>query len=458
MHRHMHLHRHTHALTPPDNRETSPYSALDARSTALGPDTITRRVLDNGLTVLVYPNATTPSLVARLAVKGGAMYDPPDKAGLAAFTVRAMRRGTARRTFDQINEDTEGRGASVGVDAGKTLMDAGGRALKEDARFLLETMAEIVLWPSFPPEEIEKLRVQIRTSLIELENDTGSVADRAFRETVYPQGHPYYYRTSGYLETLDNISREDMQAFYRKYFRPERATLVVVGDVQPEEIVDHVRVLFGDWHSSPEEPEPYAIADPPSLQGVTTVYRHVPGKTQNDIVLGHPSLRRTDPDYYAFDLMNLLLGRIGLMGRLGKTVRDEQGLAYYVSSSFEAGLGAGPWAVRAGVNPANVHRAIDSIRREIERIRTEPIPREEVEGGKRYMTGVMPLRLETSDGLARAILEMELFNLGFDYISRYPDIIGALTPEDVSAVAARRLSPEHCAVAIAGPPLPEAQG
>jgi zinc protease len=166
-------------------------------------------------------------------------------------------------------------------------------------------------------------------------------------------------------------------------------------------------------------------------------------------------MRRIDPDYYAFDLMNLLLGRIGLMGRLGKSVRDEQGLAYYAGSSFEAGLGAGPWAVRAGVNPANVNRAIEGIKREIERIRTEPIPAEELEGGIRYMTGVLPLRLETSDGLSRAILEMELFDLGFDYIARYPEIIRGLTPTYVGEVAARHLSSENYVVSVAGPPVPD---
>jgi zinc protease len=177
----------------------------------------------------------------------------------------------------------------------------------------------------------------------------------------------------------------------------------------------------------------------------------VPGKTQNDLVLGFPGLRRRDPDYYAFDLMNLLLGRIGLMGRLGKSVRDEQGLAYYAGSSFEAGLGAGPWAVRAGVNPANVGKAIAAIRKEIERIRTELIPVEELEGGKKYMTGVLPLRLETSDGISRTILEMELFGLGFDYISNYPALINALTPEYVGEVASRHLSSDNYVVAVAGP-------
>jgi zinc protease len=405
------------------------------------------------VTVVVYPNSTIPTLVARMIVKGGAMYDKPDKAGLASFAMRTLRRGTERRSFDQLNEDTESRGVSVGVDAGKAIMEAGGRALKEDTSFLLETLAEVLLQPSFPSDEIEKLRAQLRTGLKEAENDTGSVADRAFRETLYAEGHPYHLRTAGFVETIDNITREDMLDFYWRYMRPERATLFVVGDVEPAEIVSEAQRLFGHWRSRTDSVEPYEIPDVPQPQGVTAIFKPVAGKTQNDIVLGFPALRRTDPDYYAFDLMNLLLGRIGLMGRLGKNVRDDQGLAYHAGSSFEAGLGRGPWAVRAGVNPLNVARAVDSIEFEIERIRTEPIPSEELEGGKRYMTGVMPLRLETSDGLLRAISEIELFGLGYDYISQYPGIITALTQEVVGEVAQRRLSSTDYVVAIAGPPV-----
>lgn len=420
---------------------------------ALGPDTITRRVLDNGLTVLIFPKLNTPALTARLSVRGGAMYDPAEKAGLAAFMSRAMRRGTALRSFDDLNEDTEGRGASVGVDSGQTLMEVGGRALKEDTDFIFHALAEVALQPSFPEEEIEKLRVQLRTGLLEMEQDTGAVAERLFRQTLYPEGHPYHYRTAGYLETLDNIKRDDMVAFYNRYFRPDRSFLVVVGDVEPEDILKKANDLLGAWRSQPGDVEPYEIPDTPGPQGAHNESKVVPGKTQNDIVLGFPSMRRNNPGYYAFDLMNLLLGRIGLMGRLGKAVRDEQGLAYYAYSSFEAGLGAGPWAVRAGVNPENVQKAIDSVRHEVERIRTEPIPQAELEGGKRFMTGVLPLRLETGDGISRTILEMELYGLGFDYIDRYPGIINALTPEEVLEVSARYLSADNYVAAVAGPPV-----
>jgi zinc protease len=335
-------------------------------------------------------------------------------------------------------------------------MDAGGRALKEDTGFLLETIAEVLLQPSFPQDELEKLRAQIRTGLKEAENDTGSVADRAFRETLYPEGHPYHLRTAGYLHTIDNITADDMRAFYGRYFRPDRATLFVVGDVEVEDIVSRANELFGSWKAGTDVVEAYEIPEVEQPGAAVEVFRFVSGKSQNDIVLGFPSVRRTDSDYYAFDLMNLLLGRIGLMGRLGKNVRDDQGLAYHAGSSFEAGLGRGPWTVRAGVNPMNVTKAIDSIKFEIDRIRTEPIGQEELEGGKRFMTGVMPLRLETSEGLLRAISEMELFGLGYDYISKYPQIVNALTSEYLNEVAALRLSSEKYVVSIAGPEVQDA--
>src|SRR6476646_7864902 len=249
---------------------------------ALSPETITRQVLPNGMTVLVYPNPTIPALSARISIKGGAMYDPEGKAGLASFATRAMRRGTYKYTYEALNEATEGRGASVGVDAGQALIEAGGRALKEDTRFLLETIAEVLLRPSFPEIEIEKLRRQTRTALTEMEMDTGSVAERAFRETLYPEGHPYHYRTSGFLETLDNIKREDMLTFYGRYFRPQRAILVVVGDVEPDDIVSLAQETLGGWKASGEEPEPYSVPDVPQPVGAKSVFRPVPGKTQND--------------------------------------------------------------------------------------------------------------------------------------------------------------------------------
>jgi zinc protease len=174
-------------------------------------------------------------------------------------------------------------------------------------------------------------------------------------------------------------------------------------------------------------------------------------KTQADIVLGTVGPARSAEDYYAARLGDLILGQLGLMGRLGEAVRDQQGLAYYAYSGVEAGLGRGPWSVRAGVNPVNVEQAIDSILAEITRLRNEPVTDQELEDGKDYLTGSLPLRLETNEGIAATLLDMDLHQLGDDYIIRYPDLMRAVTKGQIQAAAQAYLDPEHYALVIVGP-------
>jgi zinc protease len=178
----------------------------------------------------------------------------------------------------------------------------------------------------------------------------------------------------------------------------------------------------------------------------------VPGKTQSDITVGHPAIPRAHPDYYALELANLILGRFGLGGRLGKSVRETQGLAYSTGSGLEGGMGPGAWAARAGVAPANVDRAIESILAEVERIRAEPVGEDELADALDYLTGSLPLGLESQDGVARVALDIEFYGLGLDYLDRYPAIVRALTREQVQEAAQRHLHPDHVVISVAGPP------
>jgi len=227
-------------------------------------------------------------------------------------------------------------------------------------------------------------------------------------------------------------------------------TIVVVGDVRVEQAIAKIERAFGKWRAR-GKPEAYAIPDAPPLEQIARKSMPLDGKTQADIVLGYPALRRGDPDYYALSVGDLIFGRLGLYGRLGASVRDQQGLAYYVMSGIEAGLGAGPWTVHAGVNPKNVDRAIDGILAEIKRLCSAPVTQDEFAEARDFCTGSLALRLETNDGVAATLGEIELFGLGLDYLQRYPDIIRALTPEQILAVTRKYAQVEHYALAIAGP-------
>jgi zinc protease len=177
----------------------------------------------------------------------------------------------------------------------------------------------------------------------------------------------------------------------------------------------------------------------------------IPGKSQADIAVGVASIPRGHADYYALDVANLILGRLGLMGRLGAEVRDRQGLAYYASSQLEPRRDGTLWAARAGVDPENIERALHAIQSELNRLRDELVSDHELEDAKSFLTGVLPLALETHDGVASILLAIEEFGLGLDYLDRYPDIIGAVSREQVRDAARSHLDPETLAIGIARP-------
>jgi zinc protease len=230
--------------------------------------------------------------------------------------------------------------------------------------------------------------------------------------------------------------------------------VTVVGAVRPEDAVKLVAEALGDW-TNPAQPPIPPVPDAPRIPKARRVAKVVAGKTQSDIVIGWPGPARKAPDFQAANLANNILGVFGMMGRVGHSVREQQGLAYYAYSSLSGGHGPGPWTVSAGVNPANVHRAIESILTEVRRLTSELVTEEELADNKANFTGRLPLTLENNEGVAGAILNMERYGLGLDYLRGYADMINAITRGDVLSAAQKYLSPEAYALAVAGPALAE---
>jgi zinc protease len=415
-----------------------------------GPHDVTRHQLSNGLTVLVRENHTSPTAVLRGYVKAGGVCDTDPTAGLAGMTATTARRGTETRTFQEINEAVESLGASLDMGAGRQLAGFSGQCLSEDLPLLIEVTADVLQHPSFPATELEKVRGQVITSLCQLEDNTQRKANREFRTLCYPAGHPFGRSTEGTMETVPNLQRDDLLSFYERFYSPRGTVIIVVGDVTTDDVVRRLEDAFVGWQASGDD-RPYDIPPAPRPTGAQRIVVPMFNKTQADIVWGVPALPRASADYYAARVANAILGQVGLMGRLGANVRDRQGLAYYASSSLGAGLGPDPWSVFAGVAPESVDRAVESILAEIARLRDELVAEEELADAQDYLTGILPLRLETNDGVAGALIEIELYELGLDYLTRYPGLIRAVTREDVQAVAQKYLDIENYALAIAGP-------
>ncbi|HVB64914.1 MAG TPA: pitrilysin family protein, partial [Nitrolancea sp.] len=281
-------------------------------------------------------------------------------------------------------------------------------------------------------------------------NDTRAVAGQDLRELLYPEGHPYRHRALGTDETLRAISRDDLMRFHHDHFRADQTIVAVAGGLEVETAWDLIEQALGNWAADGSAPS----IDIPEVEPPSAVVRRestVPGKIQADIALGLPSMKRSNPDYDALRVANLILGRLGLMGRLGASVRERQGMAYYASSSLGAGLGRGLWTAYAGVDPANIDRALASILEEVEKLRSEPVTDDELADSKSFLIGSLPLAMESSDSIADSALDIAFYDLGLDYVDLMPARIRELTVEDLLSVAQRYLLTDRVAIAVARP-------
>lgn len=419
-----------------------------------GPDDITRVVFENGLTVLVRENHAAPVVELDGTVPAGSVHEPAEKAGLASFASSLLTRGSESYDFDTFNTITESVGASLstGVDSHET--NFGITSLSEDFPRLVEVLADVLRRPVFPEEQIERVRNQRMVRLQERQQNTRSMAFLRFYETLY-RDHPYGRATSGYLDTVPAITRDDLLTYHAERFTPNGAIIVVVGDVQTDAVLDLLQRHFGDWQG--DAPDQTVPGIQP-LSEVQRVMHVIPNKIQSDIVLGSQAVPRTHPDYDALRVANTVLGRFGMMGRLGEKVREEQGLAYYSYSTLDTELATGTWLAVAGVSPLNVDRATESVLAEFERLASEPVPEDELADSQAYMTGTLPLGLETNSGVASTLHSIESHGLGLDYLQRYNDLIYGVTAADVQRVAEQYLRPDAYALVVAGPQVEEPAG
>jgi zinc protease len=413
-----------------------------------GPDSITRRILPNGIIVLVRPNAGSLSVVVSGYLNAGAISDPDVKLGLASYTALALMRGTTQRDFQQIYEALESNGASLGIDGGTHSTGFYGHALAEDLDLLTETLAEALLQPVFPLEQVERLRNQLLTGLAIRAQDTTEVASLTFDELVYAE-HPYRRPEDGYPETIRAITRDDLVSFHEKYYGPSGMVISIVGGVDPERACDSVARFLGDWQN-PSQPVPPELPSLRPLNEIVSRQVNIPGKSEADIVMGVAGPPRKSPDFLAASVGNHILGQFGMYGRIGESVRERSGLAYHASSSLSGGIGPGPWLFLAGVSPSNLDKAIALIRQEIVRFVTEPVTSEELADSQSNYIGRLPLSLESNAGVAAALLNLERYELGLDYYLRYPDLINAITPAEILDAAQRYLNPDQLAIATAG--------
>jgi zinc protease len=408
-----------------------------------------KKVLPNGATVIVERTLTHPAVTVFLSLRAGSGYDPPDAVGLSNFVSRVIDRGTERRTADVFSEELDGRGVSLNTSVGRHLFTVSFTSLTEDFAAVLELAADVVRRPTFPQVEIDTRRREIVTAIRQDEDNPAVMAVESLFELLYPDGHPYGRRSKGTIAGVERITRDALLGFHRGYFSPAGMIAVVVGDVAVDDAIDTVTSAFGDWVGQPHH---FSIPTPPARPTHRQqLFIPMPGKAQADIAYGFTAVARRDPDYYPLLAMNNVLGQYGLGGRLGDSIRERQGMAYYAFSSFEGNIAEGPLVIRAGVAPENVERTVASIDEEVRQITSEGVTPQELDDAKRYLIGSMPRNLETNGGIASFLQSAEFFGLGLDFDRRLPALLERVTLEQVHAATRRVLDPDRAAVVIAGP-------
>ncbi len=410
----------------------------------------TRTVLDGGAVLLVQETSMTPAVTINATILAGGAYEPPALPGLAYLTGRVLDRGTSRRSADRIAEDLDDRGVALRVATARHTMAVTCTCLSEDFDDVLGIVLDTIRDPVFPEAEVEKRRAETLNALRQDDDNPAARAVQSLFELLYGSGHPYGRPPKGTVASVERITRSDLAAYHAARIGPSRLVLVIAGDVPSSRVFDRAARDIEGW-SGASDPDPALPSVPgPAARQERTIA--IPGKSQADIAYGFTTIRRLDPRYYGYWVMNNILGQFGLGGRLADNIRERQGMAYYAYSSIDPSVCEGPLLIRAGVDPANVDRALRAIDDEVGALGAEGPTAEELEQSKEYLIGAIPRALETNAGIASFLQSVEQFGLGLDYDRRLPEHLRAVTFDEVKSAATELLHPERASVAIAGPP------
>ena len=409
----------------------------------------TREVLANGVTVIAKRTSTTPAVTLIANVRAGSVHDTAEHQGLAHFVSRTIDRGTDRHSADELADQLDNRGVTLSSSVNRHLLSLSCTCLVEDMDDVLRLVAEIVMRPTFPSAEVDRRRGEIVTLIRQDEDNPAAVAVETLMSMLYGTAHPYGRRLRGTVDSVGKVDRHTLQQFHARYCMPTGLSLAVVGDIDPARAIDTAQSVFDGW-SGDTSKEVTDSAMPPKGGRQCRVVPMM-NKSQTDIAYGFATIARQDASYHAYWLMNNILGQYSLGGRLGDSIREQQGMAYYVFSSLEANLMPGPLVIRAGVSPANVTKAVASIDAELRKLVESGPTEQELIESKQYLSGSIPRTLETNMGIATYLQGTEFFDLGLDYDVRMPDLLRSVTHEQVHEAARRAISPDHATVVVAGP-------
>ena len=407
--------------------------------------TAKRTVLNNGMVLLTSEQRALPMVSIELLIEAGSRYEAADQAGLANLTSKLLIYGTKQRTAVQISDTLDFIGAGLEAGSGQDTTSVSMTVLKKDLTTGLELLADVLTQSTFPQAEIDRQKQAIIASIRAAEEEPGIVAAKAFAAALFPDS-PYGRPVEGSEASVKALQQKSLRDFFARNYRPNRSIIAVVGDVSEQEIAKALNGAFRAWAKG----EPSGQALVPANVGESKVLRINKDLTQANIVLGHNGVARGNPDYYALQVMNYVLGGGGFSSRVMDSIRNERGLAYSVYSYFAAEKSHGAFEFIMQTKNETALEAIRIATEEMRRMREQPVAEQELSDAKDYLIGSFPLRFDTNRKVAGFLSQVEYFELGLDYPDRYADLIRKVTRDDVQRVAKQYLQPERLITVIVG--------
>ena len=408
---------------------------------------IQKATLKNGLNIWLVEGHELPLVAFNMVFQTGSDHDPLDKAGLASMTADVLDEGTTTRNALQIADELDFIGANLGINANTDGSYMTLNCMTKHLDKALAVYADVLVNPTFPQKEFERLQQQRLTGLMQQKDRAATIASLAFSKIIYGESHPYGLNTSGTEESVKRMTRDDLVTFCQTNYRPNNATLIVVGDVKMKDVLAKLEPLLATWKS--EKVATASMPTAPTIEKRKLYLIDKPGAPQSEIRIGYPAAARNNPDFFALNLANRALGG-QFASRLNMNLREKHGFTYGARSGFSFNKQPGPFVASAGVTSTKTDSSVREFFYEIDRTQKDGLTPEELEFVKKGLTGNFALTFETPSQIAGALQNIVLYSLPENYYETYLQNISKVTLDDVKRVSKKYFDSSKMAVVIVG--------
>jgi zinc protease len=403
--------------------------------------------LSNGLTVLFNERPGLPLVAASLVIQRGSGANPVDRPGLASFTSRMLQQGTTKRSALEIADRAADLGTTVGTRASMDSSRVGSESLTRNFPDVLELMSDMVLHPSFPQKEIDRVKSERQGALVQERDEPFAVATRVYLAALYGPKYTYGYPDIGTSESLKAISREDLEKFWKQNYSPSDAAIIVTGNIKRDDLQALLEKQFAGWQ--PGQAPAAVNRGTPERSGAKLILVDRPDAPQTTLVFFSMGPARSTPDYAPLEVMNSDLGGL-FSSRINMNLREEHGYTYGAGSFFSYHVAPGPFIVYSDVRTDVTAPATTEVFKELKRMRDTTMGAEELKLAKDSIAQSLPGRFEHGSEAAATFAEIYVYGLPLDYFSLLPEKIYAVTAEQAQTAAQKYIQLDHTTVLAVG--------